>query len=269
MATSLTVAARHSYEWSGQGVDITKVDRQLSSLWKQLAKESETGWPVRTHVSNLVVHTESWSEVQRIAVGLKKLASRHPSRAIILIPDRADERSSIDAELTVECPPGAAGLPSLYYECIVLTIDGRAADHLSSVVIPLLMPDLPTYLWWPGPPPFGHRALHRLLSVADQLVIDSAEFSWPGDGYADLARLCSGKQGVNYFNWAWLSAWREIIAQFFDGAVLAPYASVIHSVQVEIGAGGENYARPTAGVLLLVGWPHASVGSLKRRWTVS
>lgn len=91
-------------------------------------------------------------------------------------------------------------------------------------------------------------------------VVDFAEFSSPGDGYADLARLCFGKQGVNDFNWARLSAWREIIAQFFDGAVLAPYASAIHSVQVEFGAGGENYARPTAGVLLLVGWMASRLG---------
>ncbi len=187
MATSLTVAAQHSYEWSGQGVDITKVGRQLSSLWKQLAKESETAWPVRTHVFNLVVHTESRSEAQRIAVGLKKLATRHPSRAIILISDRADERSSIDAELTVECPPGATGLPSLCYECIVLTIHCRAADHLSSVVIPLLIPDLPTYLWWPGQPPCGHCALHRLLSVAEGWLIPPSSLRrgmvmpiWPG-----------------------------------------------------------------------------------------
>ncbi len=260
MAATLTVAAQRSYEWQGQGVDLTTVDRQLSSLWKQLANESETACPVRTHVFNLVVYTESRSEADRIAGGLKKLASRHPSRAIILISDRAEERSSIDAELTVECPPEAANLPSLCYECIVLTIHGRAADHLSSVVIPLLMADLPTYLWWPGQPPFGHRALHRLLSVADQLVIDSAEFASPGDGYADLARLCSGKQGVNDFNWARLAAWREIIAQFFDGPTLAPYASAIRSVRVEFGAGGENYARPMSGVLLLVGWMASRLG---------
>jgi glucose-6-phosphate dehydrogenase assembly protein OpcA len=128
------------------------------------------------------------------------------------------------------------------------------------VVVPLLMPELKTYLWWPGQPPFGHRIFHRLLNVADQLVLDSAQFTSPGDGFANLTQICLGRQGVKDLNWGRLTPWREIVAQFFDGQNWLPYASGIRSVRVEFGAGGSDFPRVTAGTLLLVGWVASYLG---------
>jgi glucose-6-phosphate dehydrogenase assembly protein OpcA len=141
-----------------------------------------------------------------------------------------------------------------------VTVQGRAADHLASVVVPLLMPEVPTYLWWPGQPLFGHRLFHRLLASADQLVIDSAQFQSPGDGLNDLARLCSGRYGVNDINWARLKPWREIIAQFFDSPQVIPYAYAIQCVSVEFGSGEGNFAQSTAGLLLTLGWVASELG---------
>jgi glucose-6-phosphate dehydrogenase assembly protein OpcA len=122
------------------------------------------------------------------------------------------------------------------------------------------MPELPTYLWWPGQPLFGHRLFHRLLASADQLLVDSGQFASPGDGLNDLARLSSGRYDVHDINWARLRPWREIIAQFFDAPALTPYAWGISSVVVEFGAGEGDHARSTAGLLLVLGWVATQLG---------
>jgi glucose-6-phosphate dehydrogenase assembly protein OpcA len=248
-----------SIDWHDTDVDVTAIERQLSRLWAQTAQDGRASSFVRTSILNLVVFTDSESGAHRILDSLDRLPARHPSRVIILVGDRMSQGSSIDAEVSVLSRPAAQNAPLVSYEQLIVTAHGRAADHLSSVVIPLLMPELPTYLWWSGQPPFGHRMFHRLLSVADQLVIDSAEFRSPGDGLADVARICAGRQGVNDFHWARLTPWREILAQFFDGPTWAPYAKGVISLKLTFGQGG-NGVSATAGTLLLLGWAASHLG---------
>jgi glucose-6-phosphate dehydrogenase assembly protein OpcA len=239
--------------WQGSGVDMTTVERQLSRLWGELITDQNMKSAVRTHVSNLVVYTDSKAEADRVSGILGQLSQRQPSRAVILLANRREQDTRVDAVTTVHCSGGGSDVP-LCYEQVLITARGRAADHLSSVVIPLLMPEIPTFLWWPGQPPFSHRSFHRLLSIANQLVIDSAAFQSPGDGLANVARIAAGKQGVRDFQWAKLAPIREIVAQFFDAPTWVPYTEGIRSVRFEFGAGGNEPGRPTASTLLLLGW---------------
>jgi glucose-6-phosphate dehydrogenase assembly protein OpcA len=249
-------------EWSAQDVDLATVERGMASLWKQLAETQQRACPVRTHIFNLVVYAGRHEEARRIEQALVQLEDRQPSRTIILYGDRTPDRMAIDVAARVLCPPAKAEKPPRACERLSICAWGRAADHLDSVVIPLLIPEIRTYLWWPGQPPFGYRSFHRLLAFADQLVIDSSQFDAPGDGLTDVARLSSGKQGVNDFHWARLVSWREIISQFFDGPQNLPYAHNVRSLTLRFGAGGGaiHQRSATAGLLLLLGWAGQAFG---------
>ena len=255
-----TAVISHTLRWTGDDVDLTTVDHQINELRKDLSRQLDDISPVVTHVFNLVVYTDSLQLAEQVASDLASVTRRHPSRAIILIADRWHQESPIDAEVRLMCAAGTGGGPPLCFEQVFVTVQGRAADHLASVVVPLLMPEVPTYLWWPGQPLFGHRLFHRLLASADQLVIDSGQFQSPGDGLNDLARLCSGRYGVNDINWARLKPWREIIAQFFDAPQLTPYAYAINSISIVFGEGEGDYAKSTAGLLLMLGWVASELG---------
>lgn len=250
----------HTLRWSGDNVDLTTVDRQMNQLRKELSRQMDDVSPVVTHVFNLVVYTDSAHLAEQISTDLASVSRRHPSRAIILIADRWHEESPIDAEVRLLCAAQKGGGPPLCFEQVFVTVQGRAADHLSSVVVPLLIPQVPTYLWWPGQPLFGHRLFHRLLASADQLVVDSGQFQSPGDGLNDLARLCSGRYGVNDLNWARLKPWREIIAQFFDAPQVTPYAHAIRCISMAFGSGQGAYGKSTAGLLLILGWVASELG---------
>lgn len=240
-------------DWKGVDVDVTTIEREVTSLYKQIVRQSSLLSPVRTSILNLVVYASSQQDAYHLASVLERLTGRNPSRVVILIAERTSTRSSIDCDASVLCVRRSeSGLP-FCWERLLITAHGRAADHLSSVVVPLLMVDIPTYLLWRGQPPLGHRLFHRLLAVADQLVIDSAEFRSPGDGFADLARVYGGKQGVNDFHWERLAPWRQIIIQFFDGPSWVPYAFGFLTTRLEFGC-GSDYRSATAGALLLLGW---------------
>lgn len=246
-------------DWQGADTDATIIERQAAHLWQRLSHEVGEQGAVRTHIYNLVVYTSDRTEEERVREVLDNLAGRHPSRAIILVTDRRQPQPSIDASVRVSCVSVGSSRSPLCHEQITVVGHGRAADHLTSVVIPLLMPELRTYLWWPGQPSFGHRTFHQLLTLADQLVVDSAQFHSPGDGLANLARMCQQKQGVNDFNWTRLTPWREIIAQFFDGPTWARYASGIRAIHLVFGMGGP-YEKVTGSTLLLLGWMASQLG---------
>lgn len=244
--------------WRGTDVNVGSLEGRLMDLWKDLKCESG-GAAVRTHIFNLLVYAHDRTHARKVVRSLRDLKRLHPSRTIILIADRTLPQNRIDAELSVECTSATDDMPAFCHELATLEVHGRAADHLASVAIPLLLPQMRTYLWWPGQPPFGYRMFHRLLDVADQLVVDSAGFESPADGLANLGRLTSGRHGINDFNWIRLQGWREIITQFFDGPELAPYARGIRSIRAQFGA-GDDAARPTSSVLLLLGWIASQLG---------
>ncbi|MGH2442248.1 MAG: glucose-6-phosphate dehydrogenase assembly protein OpcA [Chloroflexota bacterium] len=252
MAPGVKTTSEHGDRiWRGKDVDVTMLEGHLTDLWKTLARKKDMQ-PVRTHIFNLVVYVGEHAHAHRILDSLNALGQLHPSRTVVLIADLNKTESTIDAEVILRADSSQS--ISVCHEQVLLTVHGRAADHLSSVVIPLVLPELPTYLWWPGQPLFGHRMFHRLLSSADHLVVDSAQFESPGDSLADLARLCTGPHGVTDFNWARLTPWREIITQFFDGERMLQHVRHIQSMRLEFGKGGGSQGEVTSSVLLLLGW---------------
>ena len=246
--------------WEGTDVDTTTLESRLTDLWKKLTAAAPQVHPVRTRIFNLVAFGQDVERADTICACLDSIRHIHPSRTIVVQSERLSPGSGIDASLTLACETVSETVPTCCHERIVLKVRGRAADHLSGVVAPLLLPALPTYLWWPGQPLFGHRVFHRLLDVAEQLLVDSAEFETPGDGLADLANIAAGRHAVNDINWARLTPWREVIAQFFDAADLRPYARAIQSVRLEFGQGPGDNTRATSSVLLMLGWIAAQLG---------
>src|SRR2546422_117742 len=84
--------------------------------------------------------------------------------------------STVAANITAHCNPGPDGAEPICFEVVVLTVHGEAAEHLSGIVAPLLIHDLPTHVWWPGDPPFADPIFDQLVEMGDRVVVDSDEF---------------------------------------------------------------------------------------------
>ena len=75
------------------------------------------------------------------------------------------------------------------------------AQAPASVVMPLLLPDLPVFLRWRGRPPFGDRAFEQLVDLVDRLIVDSREWPDAARGYGELARHFE-RRGRSDIAWA-------------------------------------------------------------------
>ena len=140
----------------------------------------------------------------------------HPSR-ILLVVTAAGRAAGLDAEVHIgEGTPG---------EVVVIRMRGAVAAHPASVIRPLLLPDSPVVIWWPGKAPHN-RAADELARLAMRRMTDAAASARP------LTALKAGAKdytpGDTDLSWTRLTPWRALLA-----AALDQYPAKIKSVSIE------------------------------------
>ena len=254
--------ASTSLTWADEGIDIQAIESALNRLREEAGTVSSSGeqyFATRTSVLNLVAYAQDKEAVQRASEVIASLSEEHPSRSIILATADA-AGSGIEAHLSAHCHR-AAPQQQVCCEEIALTVRGTAAGHLHSIVIPLLVTDLPVVFWWMGDWPADAHIVDDLVQITDRLLVDSAAFT-AAEALPQLAHLCHRHEscGIGDFNWTRINPWRELVAQLFDAPALAAYLPAIAEVEVEYAT---DKANPTQAILLTawlaerLGWKKA------------
>jgi Glucose-6-phosphate dehydrogenase subunit N-terminal domain/Glucose-6-phosphate dehydrogenase subunit C-terminal domain len=226
--------------WYGEDVCLGDVDTALARLRAEAAEE---GPSMRTSVMTHIAWVPyGWREPARTA--LEGMAERHPSRTILLFPERNADDNRIDARAEVErweVPDTDRGLVT---EVVELTLRGARAEAPASIVEPLLISDLPVFLRWRGEPPWGTAELDQLIGVTDRLIVDSTEWDDVPDSYPRLAELFP-RCAASDIAWARTSRWRTHLA------TLWPEIAEVQTVRVHGTA---------AQAWLLCGWLRSKLG---------
>jgi glucose-6-phosphate dehydrogenase assembly protein OpcA len=244
-------------------VDVAAIESELTQLWKAVAQDAPEGAPVvRACVLNLVAYAPSQDVAHHINEVIAHVSARHPSRSIVIIAGRGARSARLRASISAHCQIAPQGGKQVCNEQITLHVSGPAVDELHGMVLPLLVPELPVFLWWHGEPPLEGHLFQELLDTCDQLVVDSADFA-PERAervLVGLQRLVGeGGVAVSDLNWSRLTHWRELVAQFFDAPPGRQYLDKLDRVEVEIASRHGNEPHLTEG-LLLVGWLASRLG---------
>lgn len=258
---------RRSRRWRGENVQLADVVENLNRLHAELA-HVDAGADEHPHprncVLNLVIVTGQEEGLARACDGFAAtVASHHPLRAIVIHDDPWGE-DRINAEIESHAVLLLRGAP-IQREQIVLHVSGQPGHHLPSLLEPLLVPDVPTYLWWMGTPPLSEEVMENALEAADVLVVDSATFQRPFASFLDLAEL-AGRAGDRFsiadLHWERLRPWREALAQFFSPRDRRGFLDGLSGVGVDYA--GEGRANRVGGALV-VGWLQSSLQWKLRR----
>src|SRR5213075_2738720 len=150
----------------------------------------------RASVLNLIVFADREEHARRAARSISDLALRHPSRAIVVLADRGS-RDGVEKQIEMHCQlPVPDGARQVCYEQILVRARGDSDKRLASAVIPLLVPDLPVFLWWTGTPPMTGRSFGDLVGLADRLIVDTADIARPDVALPGIARICAQARGL-------------------------------------------------------------------------
>jgi glucose-6-phosphate dehydrogenase assembly protein OpcA len=248
--------------WAAESTDLETVLAHLRELHRVVtqhdADTQEHPHP-KNCVLNLVVALDEQHKVTACDKLVAHLAASHPLRAILVHLHGGGGPGTLDAEITVEAHKLVSGFP-VQREQVLLHVRGEAAHHLSSLVEPLLVDDVPTYLWWSGRHRLNEAIVQDAISFSDVLVVDSAKFEHPIDALLELAELVAAPDapvGVADFRWGRVRPWRDAIGQFFGPAERQALLPGLQEITAEAAGSGPD-AR--AGAALLAGWAASALG---------
>ena len=234
-------------ESPGNGpMSVAEIEHELGKL-----RANEDGTlALRSSVLNLIVVTdeEAAPEVTR---SVSNLAGRYPARAILLISDPEGARN-VEVGLSAFCNVRGGGGAQVCAEQVTIHAEGPPANHLESLAGPLLIPDLPVFLWYPGAFSSHAPEFAAMADLADRVIVDSAAREDREDSLREMAALIEGENmpAVGDLQWVGLSPWRSLLA----APERAGELERITSAEVLYAPGGECRA------LLLVGWLAYSLG---------
>jgi glucose-6-phosphate dehydrogenase assembly protein OpcA len=148
-------------------------------------------------------------------------------------------------------------------EQITFWAGGPALSSAASAIAPLLVPDVPVFLWWKDPPDYKDDLWTDLASMSDRIVVDSEHFSDIVDDFNSLKELVLKKDAdvrLTDLNWGRLTTWRSLIAGFWDIPAYRADLDSIEHASIGFNPGSDVRNGSSAKPLLLAGWLASLLG---------
>ena len=184
-------------------IDLTgTTSSEIASALLQARRHA--GSPAMGMVGTIVVVVDEASHHDAMK-DANEAGREHPSRVLVAILRPGRGAPGLDAEVRI-----GEGIPG---EAVLLRLHGELAKVPASVVTPLLLPDSPVIVWWPGGGPKvpAEDALGRLgrRRVTDAAATRraSVDFTARAQGY---------EPGDTDFAWTRLTPWRALMAAALD-----------------------------------------------------
>jgi glucose-6-phosphate dehydrogenase assembly protein OpcA len=247
-----------------KGVDVKKIEKELASMWSGVSEGEESGSKgvTRACALNLIVYTTPWDDRGRLEDLLDSVNEQHPGRTLILVAYRDTSTPRLEGYVSMRCRLMGAG-KQICGEQVTIEAGGPLVQTAASAVAPLLVSDVPVFLWWKDIPHYEDKLFDRLSQMADRIVIDSAAFDRP---YDDLLRLSetisdrSRRMRVSDLNWGRLTSWRTLFASFWDVPTYRPLLDEIDRVEIKYRPPKDAPEEIAPKALLLGGWLASRLG---------
>ena len=259
---------KREVSWQAHAIDANAVQRTLTRLWNEVVDERRAaeGKPkrdgdaalMRTRTINLIAIADTSDDAERLRGTVTSLAEFFPSRSVILVRTPPTTLSNgLAIKLEVEEFPAKNRQTPVRFETITVAAAGREA-LLASVASPILLPELPDFVWYPGGTFDESPLLREVIDFADRLIVDSSRAVDPSRVLRFLAELeagtTDGELHLSDTAWTRLVPWRQMIAQFFDPVSMQPSLEAIDDVTIVYGAGDGDGRNGVTSALLLAGW---------------
>ncbi len=248
-----------------RGIDVGGIEKELAAMWQQASgsEGADEAGVVRACALNLVVYTTMEDDRARLDEMLATVNEQHPGRSLVLLVDREASAPRLEAYVSSRCRVLGKSRRQVCGEQVTIEAGGVIVETAASAIAPLLVPDVPVFLWWKDIPHYDDPLFNRMSRLADRLVIDSAAFDHPHEDMLRLrgvvSEIAPGTR-VSDLNWGRLTSWRTLLASFWDVAEYHEPLSDIERVTIEYDAPDEAPGEIAPKALLVAGWLASRLG---------
>jgi len=190
------------------------IDTTASTVRNELMRMCQQMGGLTTGVVlNLVIMTDEADQYDAMRAATHA-GREHPCQVVGVIARTGRRPRRLDAEVTVgENMPG---------QMLLLRMQGEMNEHVDSVLTPLLVPDTPVVIWWPGRAPKAPAA-DAVGVLGQRRITDVAADEAPRQRLLELA--AGYRPGDTDLAWARTTNWRSLLAATLD----RPYAGIIEA----------------------------------------
>jgi glucose-6-phosphate dehydrogenase assembly protein OpcA len=249
---------------SGSWIDVAAIERELTALWQHASEDQETGGVIRSSILNLLVYVPQNAEAAIVDDILTDITASYPCRAVLMIADSSAAQPKLEAQVTSRCSLPTGTSKQVCCEQVTITAAGTGVNDVHSAVAPLLLSDLPVYLWWRAVPSIQDKTLFRKLAdISDRVIIDSALFNDPHGDFASMAAVLNATPrwtAISDLNWARLTAWRALLAGFYDVLDYRPFLDQLDQVVIKYAPSSTSLSAIAPRALLLGAWLASRLG---------
>lgn len=284
MAVSRPYAARSIAQpvpgasWQARVQDANEITSRLNDLWRRhgaanaapgAAAGATIGAPAsdapgsivtaRASTLNLVAATRTREDAERVRRTISSLSDIYPSRATVLIADPAlkqGDAPGMDVRVDLLEQEATRGRPAIVFECLTVDVSAENERQLASIASPLLVPDLPDFLWWAADTAEGGSLFSELVTICDRLIVDSAVSRQTADALHALHTFASAprdRAALGDLAWARLTPWRRLTTQFFDVPDALAILDLIDEATLSYGNSTHQWSG-FSSALLYAGW---------------
>ena len=249
-----------------QGIDVDRIEKELASMWSSASevKDDSGGAGVtRACALNLIVYTTPKDDRDQLEELLSQVNEHHPGRTLILVAERETKESGLEAFVSMRCRMLGGTGKQICGEQVTIEARGTLVETAATAVAPLLVPDVPVYVWWKDIPHYADKLFDRMAQMADRIIIDSAAFDHPYEDLLQLRKIIGDQARrlrVSDLNWGRLTSWRALLSSFWDVPAYRSRLDKIDRATIVYRPSAEAPNEIGATALLLAGWLSVRLG---------
>jgi glucose-6-phosphate dehydrogenase assembly protein OpcA len=238
-----------------EAVAVADVPSALANRWRAIMRDYP-GAGSRSSSLNLITFADQLAAAPVVSAIIGELAAAHPVRAITVVDDDSMEREEVESYILAGCALSSHGAPTCSEE-VFLRTNPRTPERAASAVYGLLAADMPVYLWWRGPSPFGNALFKLVAPFADKIIVDSQRFGDTSASLDTVRRLAAKREGhvaVADLNWKRILPWRQAVAACFDDPAVAAALTTTDRCEIFYQTADADPTPHSARASLFAGW---------------
>ncbi|HET7095232.1 MAG TPA: glucose-6-phosphate dehydrogenase assembly protein OpcA, partial [Thermomicrobiales bacterium] len=253
--------------WQAHVTDASVIIAELNRLWGQVGRVADlgridgdgvaaVGIQTRASTLNLTAVARSRAEAARVEDAVLSLSELYPSRATILVadPERPEAQGGLDVKLALLEQPASKGRPAVRFECVIVEASAANERQLASIASPLLVVDLPDFLWWASDSILGSMLFDDLCAISDRVIVDTSAAPQSAAELRALAVIAAGDDAprLSDFAWARVATWRAMTTQFFDTPSGRKSLDALDRIDIDYGLmTGDRHSGLTTALLVV------------------
>ncbi len=189
-------------------VDPKNIENELYQIWQDLAFKQK----IKASLFNLIVYAKNSKKLDYIRTIIASLVEKFPCRILFITHDSDSKIEYLKTAVSVIFSKDSKD--NFACDSIDIGMAGKNIEKTYFLLLPHLLPDLPTYLFWADD--IHNPFFSKLQSLSQRVIIDS-NFSENLSNFLQLSKSYAEKNTFDLvdLNWVRGENWRNLFSFVF------------------------------------------------------